>query len=89
MALGATRRTVLALVGRTSLGLIGVGLALGVAGGAAASQLLKTMLHGVQPTEPMIYGAAALTLLAVGILATWLPAARATRVDPAVALRND
>ena len=89
MALGATRRTVLALVGRTSFGLIGAGLALGVAGGAAASQLFGSLLHGVQPTDPAAYAAAALTLLAVGILATWVPAARATRVDPAVALRDD
>jgi len=89
MALGATRRAVLTLVGRTSLGLVGAGLALGVAGGAAASQLLESMLHGVQPTDPRAYVVAALTLLAVGVLATWLPAARATRVDPAVALRDD
>jgi len=89
IALGATRRTVLTLVGRTSVGLIGIGLVLGVGAGAAASQLLKKMLHGVQPTDPTAYAAAALALVAVGIVATWLPAARATRVDPAIALRDE
>lgn len=89
MALGASRRSVLRLVGRTSFGLVGAGVALGVAGGVAASRLLGTLLHGVQPTDPSAYGAAALALVAVGVVATWLPAARATRVDPAVALRNE
>jgi len=89
MALGATRSTLLALVGRTSLGLVGAGLALGVVGGAAASRLMTNMLHGVEPSEPSAYLVAAAALGAVGVFATWLPAARATRVDPAVALRDD
>lgn len=89
MALGASRGAMLTLVGRTSLGLVGAGLALGVAGGIAASQLLAQMLHGVAPSEPTAYLAAALVLFAVGALATWIPAARATRVEPTIALRSD
>ncbi len=89
MALGAGRSTVLALVGRTSFALIGIGLALGVAGSAAATRLLSSLLYGVTPGQPAAYAVAALALILVGVAATWIPAARATRVDPAVALRDD
>lgn len=55
----------------------------------AASRLLTSMLHGIQPSDSTAYVAAATALAVVGLLATWLPAARATRVDPAITLRDN
>jgi hypothetical protein len=89
MALGAGRPAMLMLVGKTSVALIGIGLLIGVAGSALATRLLTSLLHGITPGDPSAYATAALALLLVGVGATWLPAARATRVDPAVALRDD
>jgi len=87
MALGANRRDVLRLVTSQGLRLIGFGAALGIAGGAAVSRLLMSLLFGLSPLDPIAYLSVALLLLAVALLAIYLPARRAATVDPLVALR--
>jgi predicted permease len=87
MALGANRRDVLRLVTRQGLRLIGLGAALGIAGGVAVSRLLTSLLFGLSPLDPVAYLSVALLLVAVALLAIYLPARRAATVDPLVALR--
>jgi predicted permease len=89
MALGAPRSAVTRLVMRQGLGTVLVGLTLGLAGAIAASQLLTGLLFGVKPLDPLTFGAVPAVLLAVAIAACWIPARRATRVDPLAALRTD
>ena len=89
LALGAARGSILRLVVTRGLILAGIGLALGLAGAFAASRLLARMLYGVTPTDPATYAAVAATLGAVALLACYLPARRATRVDPIIALRAE
>jgi putative ABC transport system permease protein len=67
----------------------GIEIALGVAVALWATKWVKPLLYDVSPTEPGIYVTVALVLLAVAVLASWVPARRATRVDPNVALRAD
>ena len=66
-----------------------VGLAVGAAGAALSSQLLAALLFEVRATDASIFTAAGVTLVAIGILANYLPARRAGRVDPITALRNE
>jgi len=89
MALGASRADVLALVLKQGVGLIALGLAIGLAGALAVTRSLSTLLFGVRATDPYTFGAVAVVLLAVGLLASYLPARRATKVDPMVALRYE
>jgi putative ABC transport system permease protein len=89
MALGATRGDVLRMVLRQGLGLIGLGLAIGLAGAFAVTRTLTTLLFGVRPTDPYTFGAVAALLFTVGLVASYIPARRATRVDPMVALRYE
>jgi len=65
------------------------GIALGLAGAAALSRFLATLLFGVSATDPMVYAAVALLLGVVALAAVVVPSSRATRVDPLVALRED
>jgi putative ABC transport system permease protein len=89
MALGARREEVLGMVVRQGAGLIlaGVGSGLLLAGGLA--QLLSRLLFTVSPNDPTIFAAVPLVLAAVALVATWLPAQRATRVDPLQALKAE
>lgn len=69
--------------------LVGVGLLLGVTGALALSGLLTSQLFGVSPRDPLVYGSVIAILLAVGVLASFIPAWRATRVDPMIAMRAE
>ncbi|HET7551529.1 MAG TPA: ABC transporter permease [Gemmatimonadaceae bacterium] len=89
MALGAQPRDVLSLVVRQGMMLAVIGIALGVAGAFAVTRLLASMLYGVAPTDPATFASVAGLLGAVALLACWLPARRAARVDPTVALRAE
>ena len=89
MALGAERGSVLRLVLRQGMGLAVLGVALGVVGAFALTRFLGSQLYGVGATDPVTFAAVAVLLLAIAALATLLPAHRATRVDPIVALRAE
>ncbi|HAB15315.1 MAG TPA: ABC transporter permease [Verrucomicrobiota bacterium] len=89
MALGANRRDVLTLVVSQGMRLAAVGLVLGLAGALGLTRVLARMLYEVKPTDPATFAGVSLVLLLVTLLACWLPARRASRVDPMVALRND
>jgi predicted permease len=88
-ALGAQRRDVLQLVGARGLLLMAVGAALGLVAAIAGTRSLGTLLYGVKPTDPLVLSAALALLLIVGLTACRIPARRATRVDPNVALRYE
>jgi putative ABC transport system permease protein len=89
IALGAQRSDVLKLVlgGGSKLTLIGVGI--GVAGALALTRFVSSMLFGVKPTDPLTLAVVSLILTGVALLACYVPARRATRVDPTVALRYE
>ena len=87
MALGADARRVVRLMLATAMRSVGAGLAAGAIGAAAGVRLLQTFLFGVEPLDPIAFGGAALLLGAVGLVAAYVPARRATRVDPLSALR--
>lgn len=89
VALGATRRAVLALVLGRALRLAGVGLAVGLAAAFGVGRLLGSMLYGVSGSDPLTFASIAALLGAVALLASWVPARRAARVDPMIALRSE
>jgi putative ABC transport system permease protein len=89
MALGAQRRDVLALVLGQGMALAGLGVAIGLASATALCRVLAGLLFGVGPTDPVTFGAVSLVMAAAALLACWVPARRATRVDPIVALRAE
>jgi ABC-type antimicrobial peptide transport system permease subunit len=89
MALGADAREVLGWILRAGVALTALGLCLGLAAAAALTRLMRTLLYQVSPLDPALYGALALTLLAVATLASWIPARRATRIDPAAVLKQE
>jgi predicted permease len=88
MAIGAHPRSVLALVVKQGAALTALGLVLGVAGALAATRLLRTFLFGVAPSDWTTYLVIVLVVGAAGLLAALIPAQRATRVDPVIALRE-
>jgi predicted permease len=89
MALGAERRDVLKLVVGQGLILTLVGVAAGLAGALVLTPFLTGVLYGVQPADPITFAAASLILTGIALLASYIPARRATRVDPMVALRYE
>jgi predicted permease len=89
MALGAKRSDVLGMVVRQGLKLALIGVAVGVAGAWALTSLLASFLFGVAPRDPATFALVSLALVAVSILACYIPARRAARVDPMVALRHE
>ncbi len=89
MALGAARRDVLRLLLSDALRLVLLGAALGVPAALAAARLVASQLFGISAADPVAIGLATLALLGVAAVASYLPARRATRVDPLVALRYD
>jgi predicted permease len=89
MALGADGADLRKMVIRQGMALAGLGILIGLAGAIALSRLITTLLFGVYPNDPASFAAIATLLAAVAFLATWLPARRATRVDPLAALRHE
>jgi ABC-type antimicrobial peptide transport system permease subunit len=89
LALGAQRRAVLALVVRDGVRLAAAGIGLGLLLAWGCSRALSSQLFGISATDPLTYAGVSVALLLAAVLATLLPAARATRVDPMVALRAD
>ena len=89
VALGAQGRDVLGLVRRQGMILACVRIALGLVGAAAATRVMGSLLFGVGATDPVTFGAIALLLAASALLACYVPARRATKVDPMVALRYE
>jgi putative ABC transport system permease protein len=89
MALGADRGTVLRLVLRQGLVLTAIGVGIGLIAGAAGAQMLRSLLFGVSALDPVAFGGSALLFSGVSLAASYLPARRATRVDPMVALRAE
>jgi putative ABC transport system permease protein len=87
MAVGATGARILALVLRQGLVLILAGVAVGLAGAFALTGRFSGLLVGVSPRDPLTFAGVALLLVAVGLVSAWIPARRATRVDPLAALR--
>jgi predicted permease len=93
MALGASPTDVLKMIVRQGMALSLIGVALGLGGAYVLTKYLESwmqlsrMLYGVKPTDPMTYGAIAVLLTLVSLLACWIPARRATKVDPMIALR--
>jgi ABC-type antimicrobial peptide transport system permease subunit len=88
MALGASRPSVLRLILRQGMSLVLAGMAIGLTAAILAGRLLRRMLYGVGATDPASLAVAALMPVGVALLACYLPARRATCVDPLVALRE-
>jgi ABC-type antimicrobial peptide transport system permease subunit len=89
MALGAARRDVLRLVFAQGGRMAVAGIVIGLVVSYLVTQFLRTLLYGIQPTDPLTFLAVALLLLGTVMLACWIPARRASRVDPMVALRAE
>jgi putative ABC transport system permease protein len=89
MALGAHASDVLAMILREGLLLAFAGVVGGLAVAAAASRAIRSLLYGVAPTDPASFGLACATMLSIAMIASYLPARRATKVDPLAALRDE
>jgi predicted permease len=89
MALGAERRNVFGMVLGQGARLAGLGIVIGLAAALGVTRTMASFLYGVQPTDPLTFAAVSLLLVGIALLACYLPARRATRVDPMVALRHE
>jgi putative ABC transport system permease protein len=89
MALGAQRRDILGLIVRPGLALAAAGVAAGLVGAALLAQLMSAVLFAVAPTDAVTYVAVSLLLIVVALVACYVPARRATKQDPLIALRTD
>jgi putative ABC transport system permease protein len=89
MALGAERGQVMALVMRRGVSLAAIGITVGLIGAFAGARYLQSMLFGIEPRDPATFAGVAIMFAVVAAAAAYLPARRATRVDPMVALRID
>jgi ABC-type antimicrobial peptide transport system permease subunit len=89
VALGATRSHVLTQIMKQGLQVTAIGAAIGLAGALAVNRLIASLLFGVQPTDIMTIAFVIATITAVAMVASWLPAWRASRLDPNVALRDE
>jgi putative ABC transport system permease protein len=88
-ALGAAQPTILRLVLREGLGIVAVGILLGTIGALSLTRFLETMLFMVRPTDPVVFGVVTAVLALAALTGCYLPARRATRVDPMLVLRED
>jgi ABC-type antimicrobial peptide transport system permease subunit len=89
LALGATPSTVLSKVLTEGMVIIGAGLVVGTAASLAFAQIIRSLLYETNPRDPVAFATVALVLALVGLLACWLPARCAAKVDPMVALRSE
>jgi putative ABC transport system permease protein len=89
MALGAQRGDVLRLVIGQGLKLVGIGVAIGLIGSLALTRVIASLLFEVSATDPMTFAGVALLLISAAFLACWIPARRAAKVDPMIALRTE
>lgn len=89
LSVGATPHQMLALIGRHVSAVVGVGAAVGLAGAVAAATALRSLLFGVSPWDPLAQAAALVLLVAMAVVAAWVPVRRAMRVDPAAVLRAE
>ena len=89
VALGAQRRDILGLVFKKGMTLALAGVAIGLAGAVAITRLMASLLFGVKPVDTLTFAAVSICLLAVALIACYIPARRATRVDPLIALRYE
>jgi len=89
MALGARAADVLSLILKNGLALVLAGIAIGIAGALALTRLLTTLLFGVTPTDSVTFVVVCIVFFLIAMLASLIPALRATRVDPLVALRYE
>src|SRR5262249_34437867 len=89
VALGASRGDVIGMVLRMGVWLIGIGLLVGLGASLAVNRVLSSELFGVTAHDPLTFIGVALVVVLVGVAACWIPAQRATRVDPVVALRSE
>ncbi len=88
LALGADRRVVVAMIMREATVLVGAGLIVGAVAAAGAAKWASTLLFGLTPRDPTTFAAAAIVLTSVGVLASYVPAWRASRLEPTEALRE-
>jgi putative ABC transport system permease protein len=88
LALGAPARELKAMFVREGAALAGVGVAAGLGGSVALTRLMSSLLFGVSPLDPVTYATVTLILVAVAVLAAYLPARRSLRIDPVEVLRN-
>ncbi len=89
IALGASPRQVLGMVVKQGMSLVLIGAAIGIAGALLLGRMLATLLYGVKASDPLTFAAVSLVLIVVALLATYIPARRATKVDPLTALRYE
>jgi putative ABC transport system permease protein len=89
MALGAGRSTLFAMVLSQGARLVSAGMAIGLAGAFAGTRMMAGFLYGIRPSDPLTFGAVSVLLAMVALMACYLPARRATRVDPVIALRHE
>lgn len=89
IALGAGKRDVMGLIVGRGMLVVFAGAVAGVAGAFGLTRLMNTIIYGVRATDPLTFGGVTIFLLAVAVVACWIPARRATRVDPLTALRGD
>src|SRR5580700_10732737 len=89
VAMGASPRDILRMVLRQGLGVVGIGLVLGLFIALAGTRLMSGLLVGIKSTDPLTFTVVVLMLTAIALFACWIPAHRATRIDPLVALRHE
>jgi ABC-type antimicrobial peptide transport system permease subunit len=89
MALGATPSIVLRLIIGEGMRVVAIGVVAGLGGALLVTRLMTSVVYGVRVTDPMTYAGVAALLTAVALLASYIPARRATRIDPLTAMRTD
>jgi ABC-type antimicrobial peptide transport system permease subunit len=89
IALGATQSGILNLVLRQGLTVALIGVAIGLAGAFALTRFMHSLLYGVRGTDPLTFGVISLMLAAIAMLASYIPARRAARIDPITSLRSE